>query len=460
FAKNGGAIYTDAIDNSAGVDCSDHEVNIKILFADIIQTTGMVVEKRNEILEIMTGNVASLVLRDNYLQTQILSYADIRAKELFTADMNFIDKLEKLGELDRRVEYLPNADEVAERQRIGIGLTQPELSVILAYAKIKLNKEILASDLVNDVNFNELLTNYFPMYLQEHYQEFIGKHYLRKEIIANQLANLVINRMGITFVSRFEDELRIGIPQIIRAFWAACKLLDIENILFKIESLDNQVTADVQIQMFIRVKKSLERLTRWILRNVRDEKAFKSLVIDYKDSVQALLKATPNILTAENYPETKKLDEWYTEHGVSEDFARLITRSNTYPQLLDIAILAKETKHDLLAVATNYFYAGRVLRFDWLRKNLIELPENNKWQALSRSALLADGYKLYSTLIYKAIGYANSNFDPRFVSTWVEHEKDCVAQISSMFDELQSYRTLDLAMLSAVVRELSVMFIK
>ena len=458
FATKGGRIFTDAIDNSAGVDCSDHEVNIKILFADIMQHSSMTVEERNHILQSMTDEVAELVLSDNYLQTQILSYAAKRSKELFVADMNFIDKLEKSGHLDRAVEFLPTANEVSSRKLDGVGLATPELSVLLAYSKIDIKNKILNSDLINDETFDELLIEYFPHRLQHDYVSFIKKHYLKKEIIANQLANLIVNRMGITFVSRFEDELRVSISQIVRAFWAAYKLLNMDNILARVAHLDETVSADVQVYILIKLKKSLERLTRWILRNIRSQVAVVKLLADYKLPIEQLLSNISTILPATDYLKTEALDVWLIDNQVPEDFARFITRSNTYPQLLDIAMIAKETNHQLLAVANNYFYAGRVLRFDWLRKCLIALPEHNKWQALSRSALLADGYKLYSTLVRKAIKYATSSADERFVSNWIANDVECVQQINTMFDELQTYKTLDLAMLSAVVRELTVMF--
>lgn len=458
FAKLGGFICNDAIDNSAGVDCSDHEVNIKILFADIIQKTGMSTNERNKILEIMTDDVSSLVLRDNYLQTQVLRYADSRAKELFSLSINFMEKLEKYGELDRNVEFLPNAHEVIERQRTGNGLTMPELAVLLAYSKIRINKEILESDIVDDATFTELLYNYFPKYLQDNYRKNISCHFLRKEIIANQLANLIVNRMGITFISRFEDELRIESPQIIRAFWTAYKLLDAESLLTQIEGLDNKVNADTQVKMLIRVKKSIERLTRWILRNIKDGASINELLNTYSEPVTRLMNFIPDLLSSTDYPEVAALENSFLINNVPENLAKLIARSSIFPQLIDIASLAKDVDHDLYAIACNYFYLGRILRIDWIRKCLIALPENNKWQALSRSALLADGYLIYSTLVRRAVSFASSKNDPRFASSWIQEEETKVQQLNDMIDELQSYSTLDLAMLSAVVRELSTMF--
>nr|MBP9742602.1 NAD-glutamate dehydrogenase [Burkholderiales bacterium] len=453
FAKTGGLICTDAIDNSAGVDCSDHEVNIKILFADIMQKTKMSLAQRNIILEQMTDNVAQLVLRDNYLQTQVLSYALARTNELFPINLNFIERLEKRGLINRTVEFLPSHQEIIERQRSGTALTLPELAVLLAYSKMVTDAEILQSDLVTDSSFNSLLIGYFPKLLQENYQDYIYNHYLRKEIISNQIANLIVNQMGISFVSRFQEEFRCDVSVIIRAFWAAYQLFNIRGIYAAIESLDNKVNANIQVEMFIRLKKSMERTIRWIMRRFKHKEELNELVKKYGDDVSQLLKSLPNILRARDSEEISVLEKRYLEAGVTEQVAQILARSGAIPQLLDIAFLSHETEHKLLDVARNYFYLGHTLRMDWLRRNLISLPENNKWQSLSRSALLADGYSLYSNFIKNAIE-ATVPGDNRFGETWIKKEPEKIRQINEMIDELQTYKTLDLSMLSAVVREL------
>ena len=453
FAKAGGYIYTDAIDNSAGVDCSDHEVNIKILFAAIMQKTGMTIGERNKILADMTDEVGHLVLRDNYLQTQILRYASARAVGLFSLNMYFIDKLEKSGELDRKVEFLPNAHEVELRQRMGIGLTMPELCVLLAYAKMRLNNEILNSDLVHDEQFNPLLVNYFPHTLQQNYISEIKQHYLKKEIIANQLANLVINHMGITFVSRFQDEFRASTSLIIRAWWSVYNIVEADKVFAAIEALDNKICANVQIAMQIRFKKTLERMTRWTLRSIKQEQTINEL-LQYQSQVRDLITKFSNLISVENYSDVAEHEAKFIEAGAPVELAKLIARTNYIPQLLDIVLLSKEYKRDLYSVADNYFYAGRSLRIDWLRRNLIALPENNKWQALSRSALLADGYVVYSNILKSAFTTTDET-DGKFIKTWLDKQPEKIAQINAMFDELQTYKQMDLAMLSAVVRELS-----
>lgn len=454
FAKCGGSIFTDAIDNSAGVDCSDHEVNIKILFADIMQKTNMPLTKRNQILELMTENVAQLVLRDNYLQTGVLRYALARASELFSITTNFIEKLEKRGEIDRSVEYLPSYHEITERQRAGLGLTMPELSVLLAYSKITLKHSILASSLFDDNTvFDELLVNYFPTYLQENFAEDIEQHYLRKEILATQLANLVVNRMGITFASRFEDEFSGGICTILQAFWAVYKLLDADRLFTLTEELDSKIDADMQTHMHILLKKALERTMRWTLRSFKTGNDILSLINDFGDEVRYLFDVLPQIINTAEYPEVASIEQKLASGGVPLPIALILSRASYIPQLLDIVTLTHETKHKLQAVAENYFYIGRILRIDWLRKHLIALPENNKWQALSRSALITDGYSLY-TLVMKSALAATAINDDDFAKTWVKNEVGKLKQVNDMFDELQNYKVLDLAMLSAIVREL------
>lgn len=453
FAKNGGNIYTDAIDNSAGVDCSDHEVNIKILFADVMQKSSISLKQRNEILELMTDDVVRLVLRDNYLQTQVLRHALERTIEVFPIYVNFIEKLEKRGELDRNVEFLPSPSEVIERNRVGLGLTMPELAVLLSYSKMTLDRDLLGSNMVLEEMFEELLVDYFPKYLQINYPQEIKNHYLKKEIVANRLANLVVNCMGITFVSRFEDELRTNGLQIVRVFWIVYKLLDAQDIFAQIEALDNKIPAHLQVELLVRMKKVLERMIRWVIRNIRDEAMLMNLTRTHADDVRYLFGVLPEVIKTQDYTEVECLENKFVKSGVPLSLAQILSRSGAIPQLLDIVILTRETKRKLDSVAINYFYAGSVLKMNWLRRSLIALPENNKWQALSRSALLADAYLLYSTFIKNAI-VATDGDDDNFVQVWIDKEHDRIVKINKMFDELQSYKDLDLAMLSAAVREL------
>lgn len=448
FAKAGGNICTDAIDNSAGVDCSDHEVNIKILFASVMHKTGMDTAERNRILESMTDNVSKLVLRDNYLQTLLLRTAAYRANYTLPNHQAFMRKLEKAGVLDRKIEFLPNDSEIAERFQAGAGLTAPEMSVLVAYSKMTLDHDILHSSLVNDPDFNELLISYFPDYLQSHYREYILNHYLRKEIIANQLANLIVNRAGITFVSRFTDEFNASLENIIKAFWIAYNLLDASRLYSHIESLDNKIDADIQLKLYIGVEKAVERSCRWILRYVKDFSNVTTSIEQFKPHIMAIEAHLGNLIKSSEYPDVLEEESLFIANKVPPELAVLVSRQGYLVQVLDIALLASEHNLDYELVATNYFKVGRVLQIDWLRKNVLLLSRANKWQALARSALLSDIFRIYHSIMESVINEANADSDK-----WMVAHTDRVTKIAGLLEELQSYKTLDLAMLSAAIRE-------
>lgn len=448
FAQSGGNICSDAIDNSAGVDCSDHEVNIKILFAAIMQRTGMTIEQRNQILESMTDDVGKLVLRDNYLQTLVLQTAGHRARYTLPNHQMFMRKLEKIGLLDRKVEFLPNDAVIHERMQENKGLTSPEMSVLLAYSKMFLDKEILNTSLVTDSDFNDLLVSYFPQYLQQHYADDILNHYLRKEIIANQLANLVVNRAGITFISRFTDEFNSPMTDIIKAWWVAYNLLDAQKLYAEIESLDNKIAAEIQLKLFVGVEKAVERLCRWILRYVKDLTSASSLIEKYKEPILVLKQHLGDLISNVEYPDVKEEELMFLDGGVPRELAVLVSRQGYLAQVMDIALLALEYNLAFKDVAQNYFAAGRLLQVDWLRKNVLLLPRENKWQALARSALLSDIFKLYRTMMLGALQTTGGD-----TLAWMESNHDQVEKIKALLEELQSYKILDLAMLSAAIRE-------
>lgn len=448
FAERGGFICTDAIDNSAGVDCSDHEVNIKILFASVMQKTGMSVEERNKILESMTDNVSDLVLRDNYLQTLLLRTAEYRAHYTLPNHQAFMRKLEKAGILDRQIEFLPNDVEIAARAQDKRGLTSPELSVLLAYSKMTLDRDILSSSLVNDPDFDDLLIAYFPEHLQKNYREYILNHYLRKEIIANQLANLVVNRAGMTFISRFTDEFNMSKESILKAWWVAYNLLDAPRLYSQIEALDNKVDANVQLRLYIGVEKAVERSCRWILRYLKDFSNVSAMIVQFKPHISALESRIGSLIKSAEYPEVKEEEALYLSHNVPTELAELVSRQGYLVQVLDVAALASDHNLDYDLVANNYFIVGRSLQIDWLRKNVLLLPRENKWQALARSALLSDIFRIYRNVMESVI--VNNSADSK---AWMTANPERITKLEALLEELQSYKSLDLAMLSAAIRE-------
>src|SRR5229473_1855038 len=267
YVLKGGRINTDAIDNSAGVSCSDHEVNIKILLSAPAREGKLTGEERNALLATMTDEVAALVLRDNYFQTQSLAVSGVLAPSLLDAQERFIKSLEKAGRLNRAIEFLPNDEEFAERRAAKIGLTSPERAVLLAYSKIALYDELLASDVPDDPFISTALERYFPVLLRERYRTQIHAHPLRREIIATHVTNSMINRVGSTFVHRLQDETGAAAPDVVRAYLIVREAFGMVDLWRATEALDYRVPDRVQTAMVIDAGRLIVRATLWFLRN-------------------------------------------------------------------------------------------------------------------------------------------------------------------------------------------------
>ncbi len=464
FAKKGGNIFTDAIDNSAGVDCSDHEVNIKILFNSIIQDTYLSLEDRNAALEQMSQSVVDLVLRDNYLQTHILKLEQFRSYERSPQYMIIMNKLEEDGRLNRNLEFLPTDAVVKERRKHKIGLLLPELSVLLAYAKMSLKQELLNSDIVQDSSFDNLLLEYFPTYLQENYRKHILQHYLKKEIIATQLANLVVNREGIPFISRIQDEFNVEISQIVKMWWIAYNLLGADKLYKQVELLEYQVSPQVLLEIMLSLSKIVEWLTQWLVNYFNDQKNVEylkqvlgdsytvSTFIDkFADSVQMLLNKVDQILPAKEYKKESEEEKKYIDHGVTANLAKIVSRREFLPHIMDIVLISAETNVNVLVVANNYYKFGRELELDWFRDFAAALPRDNKWQILARSVILLDIYGLYRALLFNAIKRYGIQAD--YVILWQTEYRNQCEELISMVEEMRSSDHIDISMVIYALRQ-------
>lgn len=453
FALGGGLNCSDAIDNSAGVDCSDHEVNIKILLGAVMQAGDLTLKQRNELLQSMTDEVAQLVLRNNYLQTEVLAIKRLEAPAVLSTHARLIAHLEKTGELNRELEFLPSDSQINERRLARQGLTAPEVGVLLAYSKISLDQALLASDLPDDPDFLPVLVNYFPHALQQRFRAQMERHHLKREIISNQLANQIVNRMGTSFVFRLQEESPLAVADIARAWWVASHVLDAETLWRRIESLDHRVPADRQMAMMVLVRTLVERLTRWVLRNKRPLGPVEAMISTYAASVQTLLGALPALIPAADYPAVAEREARLSLPGMPLDLAQVLARLEFAVPLIDIIELADEGRiaHDV--AARNYYRLEGALGLDWLRDAITGLPRDNRWQSLARSALRDDLYRMQRSLTGHALAQAGE--DPDFAGRWLAHRAPQVETCRQMFAELQAFETLDLAMLSAGMRELS-----
>jgi glutamate dehydrogenase len=455
FALNGGKILTDFIDNSAGVDCSDHEVNLKILLNTIVANGDMTVKQRNQLLADMTEDVGHLVLKNNYWQTQAVSIALKQVDKNHDLYVRFIHLLESVNRLNRAIEFIPDDKSLQERKGSGRSLTAPELCVLLAYSKILLKDEILVSTVPEDPYLSRIISTAFPSIIRKDYHDHMLQHSLRREIIATQLSNVIINKMGITYVSRVQEETGANIPAIVSAYAISHEIFNIGQVWESIEALDNQVSAEIQIEMMLSVSRLVRRSTRWLLRNHRDLSHIESVIALYKDGIMQLEESIHLLVggTAKEYVEEKT--QYYLNANVPEPLARRVAANEIKFALLDIISATQEHHLNLQRYAKVYFGLGFNLELGWLRGSIISQPEENHWDALAKAALRDDiDWQQKSLTVNALLLYADKENTDEVVSEWLNLHQDLVARWKKMLIELRSSNIIEFVKYAVAVREL------
>ena len=452
YALSGGKINTDAIDNSAGVDCSDHEVNIKILLNSVVAEGGMSEERRNQLLAEMTEEVGALVLRDNYFQTQSLS---MRKSMPLDAQTRFIKHLEKAGMLNREIEFLPSDEELASRKAAKIGLTSPERAVLLAYSKITLYDELLASNVADDPYISTALMRYFPAPLRERYREQMERHRLKREIIATHVTNEMINRAGSTFVHRMQEETGASAPDVVRAYLLTREIFDFVSFWQALEALDNKVPHAVQSDMLIESERLMLRATLWFLR-YRDLKGDIAKTVEhFVCGVKALAAGLDKLLSSDERAGVMQAAGHLTQSKVPNDLAMRLASFRSLYSALDIVEIATERKRSVEEVAGVYFGLGERLDLSWLRKQIGGLPADSHWQTLAKTALSDDVAWLQRELTSLTLKLSPEVKVPAaLIEKWERQNESVLGRCRQMLAELQSAGNLDLSMLSVALREL------
>lgn len=388
YALSGGLIYTDFIDNSAGVSCSDKEVNIKILLNTVIAEDELTYKQRNILLEKMTHEVAQLVLRDNYLQTRSINLSVTQVLRATEINMRYINELHRSGKLDRHIEFLPDDKQLLERRSQGKGLTSPEVAVLMCYTKNLLKEALLASDVPEDPFLECFLIRAFPKPLQKKYTEAMKKHPLKREIIATNVSNLVINEMGYGFIYRLQTETGALVPLIVRAYIIARSIMDMDKIWQDIEALDNQIKAEDQIKIITVYVRLLRRITRWFLK--RKQLDIEKNVAEYKADVHKLRGTLPNCLGPGFRERFDAHYEAYLSLNIPKVFALELTRTRGLFMAMEILEIAKESNIGIDVASEAFYGIGEFLDLGWLRDQIIIHPTENNWEALSREALRDD----------------------------------------------------------------------
>ena len=455
YALAGGRIFTDAIDNSAGVDTSDHEVNIKILLGLAISEGELTEKQRNQLLAEMTDDVAALVLRDNYFQTQALSVTGRIAPQLLDAQQRFMHFLEKSGRLNRALEFLPTDEEITERRNKGLGLTSPEGAVLLAYSKIWVYDELLASKLPDDPWVGTALSRYFPKALRERYAAYMSRHPLKREIIATHVTNSMINRVGSTFVHRLMETTGAKPHEIVRAYLLAREIFGFVELWQAIEALDNKVDDAVQSTMLIESNRLIERGTTWFLRSRRLSDDMAASIAQFAPRAEALATRLAQLLDSADRARVEAAVARYVALGVSQELATRIVALDTLYSTLDIVEVADATRRPVELVAEIYFDLSTRLGVPWLREKIAALPEDQHWRMLAKGAMLDDLSGLQRSIAGEVLtGGGDIAASTGLIAAWRDRNRRAIERGAQLLSELRAAGSPDAAMLSVALREL------
>ena len=455
-ALRGVRLNTDAIDNSAGVDCSDHEVNIKILLGSVVQNGDMTLKQRDTLLEAMTDEVAELVLSDNYDQTQALSIAASHGVSLLDAQTRLMRDLERSHvRLNRAIEYLPDDETLADRASSGIGLTRPELAVLLAYVKMALYDELLESDLPDDPRLVGDLLLYFPERLRKKYAGPVADHRLRREIIATAATNSMINRVGATFISSLRDQTGAAAADIARAYTIVRDVFGLRSLWEAIEALDNKVPAALQTKMLREVQRLVERETIWFLRNGQQPLDIASHVDEFAPGIATLSACLNDVLGEHDRKALANQAKTFTDQGVPKDLAHQVAALDALASGCDVVRLAVASGGAVEPVARVYFGVGARFALDWLRDRAIALAAEIHWQKMAVSALVDDFYGHQSVLAQDVLAIngssktaAKSKKMDGAIDAWADTRRDAVERSERLLADLKATDAVDLAMLA------------
>ncbi|MFC0848019.1 MULTISPECIES: NAD-glutamate dehydrogenase [Streptomyces] len=453
FDRNGGKVNTDAIDNSAGVDTSDHEVNIKILLNGLVADGDMTVKQRNKILAQMTDEVGKLVLRNNYAQNTALANAVAQSPSLLHAHQRFMRRLGRDGHLDRGLEFLPTDRQIRELLNNGRGLSQPELAVLLAYTKITVADELVHTDLPDDPYLQKLLHAYFPKQLREKFPEAIDGHALRREIVTTVLVNDTVNTGGSTFLHRLREETGASMEEIVRAQTAAREIFGLNAVWDAVEALDNKVDADVQTRIRLHSRRLVERGTRWLLNNRPQPLQIAETIADFGEGVEKVWGELANMLKGADLEWYQSILDELTAAGVPDELARRVAGfSSAFPSL-DVVAISGRTGKDPLAVAEVYYDLADRLRITQLMDRIIELPRADRWQSMARASIREDLYAAHAGLTQDVLSVGNGTSSPeqRF-KAWEEKNAAILGRARTTLEEIQGSDAFDLANLSVAMR--------
>jgi glutamate dehydrogenase len=448
----GGRINTDFIDNSAGVNCSDVEVNLKILFAPLMQSGKLSRPARNRLLARMTDEVGELVLRNNYLQCLAISSLQARSVERIFELGHVIRALERAGTLDRTLEALPADDEIVERHRKGLGLTRPELAMLLSYSKIWLSGKLIESDVAEDPFLGNELTRYFPQPVQRRYPRAILRHQLRREIIVTATTNSLVNRMGPVFAIRTQEDTGADIGSIARAFAIAREITGMRELWADIEALDDRVPTSLQYDMAHQTTRLLRPLTYWVLRNLGPDLDIERAVSRLKPGIRELMGDLPELIEGLEMERYDRELQRFSGEGVPPRVARRVASLGAIHSGVDIVEVALARHAPIAHAARVYFGLGTALGLDWIRGEIERLAVEGHWQALARGTLREEAYSLQRRLCDQIIVRGGRRDPSASIGAWLAARGGAAVSLSRAVQEMRSTGSSDFPTLSVALQ--------
>jgi glutamate dehydrogenase len=455
FARGGGHINTDAIDNSAGVDTSDHEVNLKILLGGAVAAGRITRDERNKLLASVTEDVAAHVLRHNYEQNILLGLARKLSPALVTVHQRFMQELEAAGELDRNLECLPDDAELARREAEGVGLFSPENAVLIAYSKLTLTHKIEDSTLPDDPWFHRVLAEYFPEQVAKLFADELPQHPLHREIITTVVVNDMLNRSGTTFVHRAVEETGADIAEITRAYSVVRAVFDLPSLWSTIEALDNQVPTAAQHAAYQEIRRLIDRATRWLV-DIRFPITDVAAEIErYQPVVSSLGRCCPDLMRGAERQTLFDDTDNLVALGLPREVALRVAELLSAFLLLDVVEISHVTGHDPRTVAELHYAVSERLSIDELLTRVTALPRDDRWSTLARSAARHDVYAALSAITTAVLQGTDDNLGPdERIDAWVEHHVERVERARATVRAALDREVVDLATLSVALRVL------
>ncbi len=453
YALTGGRINTDFIDNSAGVDTSDREVNLKILLGLAIERGELTTEDRNALLEACTDDVVRRVLYDNYLQAQILSQEVAVAAERNEASEDLMLQLEAEGELDRSVEFLPTSDEMAERRGRGVGLTRPEIALLVAYSKRSIKRDLLDADLPDSEYLEQDLARYFPEKIVDRFRGMLVDHPLRRELIATIVSNDVVNSQGVTFVSRLVAETGATPAEVVRAFRIARDVVDAVPRWDAVESLDGKIDPGIQNDLMSGVDRLVESTARWYLvraPGLRLGEAVDQARAAFRELSSVIEQIGPEAWREQREAEASRL----TAEAVPDELARRHAFQDELVHGPDIISVSRATGRPVLEVARGFFLLGERLEIDWLEQRLDEQPAKTRWQRWAVHSMEDDLYTIRREIIETVLEHSGGRPIDEAVDVFLEDKSAAYGRVQRFMRGLAMEGVTDLSQLTVALRQL------